>query len=309
MVQSLLFALGAGLGSGLLFILPVKGSVLGMWLSMLAPLPLMIVAMGFGARFGLLTAMIAAAVCAFFQPALALAFLLSSAIPALILAAVTRRVFIVEDPLAPGTLLATICAIAIVAVFGMIGVATFTYGSFDVAARDITELVKDALKGMKGFDEPSDIAEIVVSSIPAIMAFWSVLAMALNLFFAMKVVRISGLFHGALPDIPSSTVLPQAALVAFALALFVCIAPGLPRLLGSVAAVAIGTAFMLQGLASLHRITRDRPMRGGLLGLLYGLILILFPLPLFVLAGVGVAEQLRLLARPKLPPTNTNDQL
>jgi len=105
MNQSLLFALGAGMGSGLLFILPMKGSLMGMWLSVLAPLPLLIVAMGFGARAGLLTAGVGAAIAALFQPGLAVVFILSSALPSLILAAITRRVFTVEDPLAPGTLL------------------------------------------------------------------------------------------------------------------------------------------------------------------------------------------------------------
>ena len=55
------------------------------------------------------------------------------------------------------------------------------------------------MKDMKGMEQIPDFAAILVSSVPAIMAFWSVIAMVLNLYLAMKVVRISGLFHGQLP--------------------------------------------------------------------------------------------------------------
>jgi hypothetical protein len=307
MNQSLLFALGAGMGSGLLFILPMKGSLMGMWLSVLAPLPLLIVAMGFGARAGVITAMLGAAVAALFQPSLALVYILSSALPSMLLATITRRVFTVADPLAPGTLLTAIAAIGIVAVWGMIGFAAFTYGGFENAARDITQAVESMIRDMKGTEYVPEFAAILVAAVPAIMAFWSVLAMTLNLYLAMKVVRISGLFHGELPDLPTTTLMPMVALIAFALALLVCIPGGFARLIGSVAAVALGTAFMLQGLAGLHRITRGNSFRSGLLSLLYSLILILFPLPLFVVAGVGLADQLRLLRRPNSDqPTSTN---
>ena len=46
MVQQLIMALGAGLASGVLFVLPAKGLMLGIWLSVLAPLPLMISTLG-----------------------------------------------------------------------------------------------------------------------------------------------------------------------------------------------------------------------------------------------------------------------
>jgi len=295
------------MGSGLLFILPMKGSLMGMWLSVLAPLPLLIVAMGFGGRAGIITAGVGAAVAALFQPGLALVYVFSSALPSLVLAAITRRVFIVADPLAPGTLLTAVTAIGIVAVWGMIGFAAFTYGGFDNAARDITQAVEGAMKDMKGMEQIPDFASILVASVPAIMAFWSVIAMVLNLYLAMRIVRISGLFHGELPDIPSTTLMPKVVLIAFGLALLICIPGGFARLIGSVAAVALGTAFMLQGLAGLHRITRGNAFRSGLLSLLYGAILILFPLPLFVVAGVGLADQLRLLRRPNSDqPTSTN---
>ena len=227
------------MGSGLLFILPMKGSLMGMWLSVLAPLPLLIVAMGFGGRAGIITAGVGAAVAALFQPGLALVYILSCALPSLVLAAITRRVFIVADPLAPGTLLTAVTALGIVAVWGMAAFAAFTYGGFDEAARDITRAVEAVMKDMRGMEQVPDFAAILVASVPAIMAFWSVIAMVLNLYLAMKVVRISGLFHGQLPDLPTTTLMPSVTLVAFGLSILVCFAGGLPRLIGSVAAVAL----------------------------------------------------------------------
>ena len=70
--------------------------------------------------------------------------------------------------------------------------------------------------------------------------------------------------------------------------------------------MALGVAFVMQGLAALHRLTRGKASRPGLLSALYMLIFILFPLPLFVVAGVGVADNVKPLRRslPKPPSTN-----
>ena len=76
--------------------------------------------------------------------------------------------------------------------------------------------------------------------------------------------------------------------------------------MAATAAVAFGVAFALQGLAAIHRITRGRNSRAGLLSALYALILILFPLPLFIAAGVGIADQVRPLRWPSVKPTSTS---
>jgi hypothetical protein len=72
------------------------------------------------------------------------------------------------------------------------------------------------------------------------------------------------------------------------------------------AAAGLGVAFALQGLAALHRLSRGRASRSGLLSALYALVFFLFPLPLFILAGVGVADNVKPLWRSLPKPSSTN---
>ena len=59
MVNRFLIAFGAGLAAGVLFLLPAKGMMEGVWLSILAPMPLMIVVIGYGSLAGFVAAFVA----------------------------------------------------------------------------------------------------------------------------------------------------------------------------------------------------------------------------------------------------------
>ena len=100
--------------------------------------------------------------------------------------------------------------------------------------------------------------------------------------------------------------LPRGALAAFAMASLACALPGVIRVIASAAAVALGVAFAMQGLAALHRLTRGLAARPGLLAGLYTLIFILFPLPLIIVAGVGVADNVKPLRRSLPTPSSNN---
>jgi hypothetical protein len=312
MMLRILIALGAGMATGVLFVLPSRGMMAGLWLSVLAPMPLMIACMGYGLRTGLAAALVGAAACALMKPSLSLVFLGATAGPALLLAWLSVHVFAGGRRLGPGELLAAVATISILAVWGMLAFIAASYGGLDEALTEICEGVLEAMKNMKGMEDGaggvtlSDFAKILVVSAPAIMAFWSVLALSLNLWLAGRVTMISGQFSQPWPDLPTTLVLPRIALAAFALATLACILPGSSRVVASCAAVGLGVAFALQGLAAIHRLTRGRPGRSGMLTVLYALIFILFPLPLFVAAGVGVADNVKPLRRPPPKPTSTN---
>ncbi len=53
LVQRILVLLGAGLGAAVLFVIPVKGTLIAMVIAFVAPLPIMIAALGFGHMTGL----------------------------------------------------------------------------------------------------------------------------------------------------------------------------------------------------------------------------------------------------------------
>ena len=315
MAQRILIALGAGLAAGVLFVLPAKGVLAGVWLSVLAPMPLMIACMGYGLLAGVGAAVIGAIVAAFMQPVLGLVFLVSTSFPALLLAWLSVHVFSGGRRLPPGLLLTAVTTLSIVATWGMVAFVGLIYGGLDTAASEISAGVVELLKNMKGVEGGDDaassqaldnLAPVLVASVPAVMAFWSVLALSLNLWLAARVTMISGQFAQAWPDLPTSLDLPRAALGAFAVATLACALPGAARVFASSAAVALGVAFAFQGLAALHRLTRDRSGRPGLLAVVYALIFVLFPLPLFVVAGVGVADNVKPLRRSLPKPTSTN---
>ena len=307
-----LIALGAGLAAGVLFMLPVKGMMAGVWLSVLAPMPLMIAALGYGLLPGLIAALVGAVACFVMQSSLSIVFLISTAGPALLLGWLASHVFAGERRLGPGHLLAAVAGLAIAAVWGTLAFVAVIHGDLEAAATEVAAGLRQALQRMKGIEEGAAVMPLdeflqwLVASIPAIMAFWTVLAMSLNLWLAARVAMISGLLNRDWPDLPTTLELPRVALAAFALATLACALPGASRVFASAAAVGLGLAFAFQGLAAIHRLTRGSSSRPGLLSALYALIFFLFPLPLFVAAGVGVADNVKPLRRSPPKPTSTN---
>ena len=312
MSNRFLIALGAGLAAGVLFMLPVKGMIAGVWLSVLAPMPLMIAVLAYGPLAGVSAAVVGALACVIMQPALSLVVLISTALPALLLGWLASQSFAGERRLGPGPLLAAVAGLAIAAVWGMIAFVSVIYGDLETAATEIGAGLRETLQQMKGVEEGAAIMPVdefvpwLVASVPAIMAFWSVLTMSLNLWLAARVALISGLLNRDWPDLPTNLELPRIALAAFALATLACALPGASRVFASSAAVALGVAFAFQGLAAIHRLTRGRSSRTGVLSALYAVIFVLFPLPLFVAAGVGVADNVKPLRRSLSAPTSTN---
>jgi hypothetical protein len=312
MAQRYLIAIGAGLAAGVLFVLPAKGMMLGMWLSVLAPLPLMIAVLGYGLSAGLMAALIGALACALIQPSLSIVFLVSNAVPALLLGWLSVHVFSGDRRIGPGLLLTVVTALAILAVWGMLAFVGFSYGGLDKAATEIAAGAHEIIKALPGIEDGAgglnadDLAQVLVASVPAVMAFWSVLTLSINLWLAARVAMVSGQLSRPWPDLPSHLMLPRGALAAFAMASLACALPGVIRVMASAAAVALGVAFAMQGLAALHRLTRGLAARPGLLAGLYTLIFILFPLPLIIVAGVGVADNVKPLRRSLPTPSSNN---
>jgi hypothetical protein len=136
-------------------------------------------------------------------------------------------------------------------------------------------------------------------------AGWGVIAFAGNLWLAARVTQISGLLKRPWPDMPTTLGLPKAALFVFAIVLGLCVAPGVTRVLASSATAALMVAFALQGLATLHALTRGKQTRIAILASVYALTLALFPWPLVVAAGLGVTDLARSLRQRLAAPAPT----
>ena len=92
MLYQLAIAIGSGLASAVLFLVPAKGSMAALFIGVLAPLPLMIATLGFGPRSAGLAAVTGTVtIAAVLHPYLAGAFAFSVVVPAILLGWQTQR--------------------------------------------------------------------------------------------------------------------------------------------------------------------------------------------------------------------------
>ncbi len=301
MWQQILMALGAGLASAVLFVVPAKGFALAIAVGVIAPLPLLIVALGLGELFAAAAAAAGAVLIGILiDPMAAGVFLLSVAAPSLVLGFMGRRPALGE----PGLLLLTIAVCAILAAWVTVGFLALKYSSLDAALEDmVTQLLPLAKSMIEATDilsngvDARDFTRWVVLAMTPAAAGWGVAALCLNLYLAGRVSSISGLLPRPWPDIPATLRLPRMTFALMGVALAACLIPGVARLLAATALAALLIAFAVQGLATLHAVTRGRPSRPAVLIGFYMLSFALFPWPIVLAAGLGLTDVARPLRR------------
>ena len=309
MLQQVLMALGAGAASALLFVLPAKQSMFAMALGIVAPLPLMIAAIGLGERFGAIAVLVGAlALAAGVDPVAGGTFLVSAGVPALALSFMARRPGLGD----PGNLVWACAGLATVLSWLGLAVVASQYASLDAAVDDLAtqlspvavSMLEAAKVDLEGVDVHRFTTWVVLALTP-MAAFWSLAGLVANLWLAARVVDISGLLGRPWPDLPSTLRLPKPAFAILGLALAACLAPGLARVLAATAVAAMVTAFGLQGLARIHLASRGWAARLPMLFGLYAVSIFLFPWPLVLAAGLGLADAaggLRSAAADPPPP-------
>ncbi len=145
---------------------------------------------------------------------------------------------------------------------------------------------------------------MVMSFAGAIATLWMGVAI-LNLWAAGRVTQISGRLQRPWPDL-AAIELPRRLPIAFAVAVLATFLPGMAGLVASGFASAILFAYMLVGLAIVHRLTDGMAIRPLLLGTVYASLLFLSPFSNLLLALAGIAEPYSPLRRrppPSLPPS------
>ena len=302
MFQQLLITLGSGVASAVFFFIPIKGSYLALVMGLFAPLPLMIVSLGFGIRAGVIAAFLGALLVAIMLHYwLALAFVLSVALPAVLLSHVVQNASGASQINAPApfiveTLLAWIAGVTIALDwFGILSIG-LRYPTFDAAVEDLAArfapLVAAVFERSSAFNEINvqEFAGTLVLAMGPVMAIWGVFALALNFWLAGRVVQISGRLARPWPDVTARLGLPRSALIIFVLTIGLALLPGAIRVFAATAAAGIAAVLALQGLAIVHWRTRGNPARVGILTAVYGATLFIFPWPLVLLAGLGFAD-------------------
>ena len=305
MTSHVAIGVGAGLVSALLFGLVVTGSPVGLLLVYIAPLPVLIAALGWHHLCGLLAAATGAVVISLLlRPSAGLTYAFGPALPAWWLAYLS----LLSRTGGPdggathwyptGRLLAWV---------GLVGAAlalaaSVSLGSGDPAryASALAAVVEAFLRAQIGAGVdvlPRSVAgipsatlvHVLVTVAPAALAALLALILVLNLWAAAKAVAISRRLSRPWPHLPD-TRMPLSALWALGSGVFLAFLSGFDGIAGVALLGALGLAFALQGLALLHDVTTGRAARPATLSFAYALTLLFGQVVVPVLALAGMAD-------------------
>lgn len=284
MIQIVLVGLGAGAAAALLFASVVSGSLAAVFLFYLAPLPIMIAALGWSHMAGLIAAASATA-----------------------LVAILSGVFLIAVPvIAFGAWwLGYLALLARPATNGGGGALEwYPVGRLVLWAAVIGTLIVAAAVPNFGTDQESlqaalrktyerilrdqALIDVLVVAVPPAAAVFSTITNVFNLWLAARVVKISGRLKRPWPDL-AALALPASSSALLAAAIAGSFLPDLPGLLSGVFAASLLMAFAILGFAVLHAITRGMRARIVMLTGLYAAAMVL-GWPVLAMAFVGLAE-------------------
>src|SRR5665213_227853 len=269
MIAIVLIAIAAGCASALMFASIISGVPISLLLFYLAPLPLMVSAIGWG-PFSAVIGGIAAAIGlgAIFGLPYCIAFVIMVALPAwwlghlvLLGRPVTNAISPSDgaSPVAPGLewypvgrLLLWIAGFAALTTMA----ALFTLGA---DADAITSTLRRGLLRIFSIDAAStgEIEQFInalVTIAPAAAAIVATMTLTLNLWLAAKITATSGRLHRPWPEL-KSTALPSMTLVLLFVAIALCFIGGLLAILALIVATVLVIAYALTGFAVLHTLT------------------------------------------------------
>jgi hypothetical protein len=301
MIQIVLVGLGAGAAAALLFASVVSGSLAAVFLFYLAPLPIMIAALGWSHNAGLIAAASATAAVAvlsgvFFVavPVIAfgawwLGYLALLARPAVNGGGGALEWYPVGRLVLWAAVLGTLIVAAAVPNFGT------DQESLQAALRKTYErILRDQA-----------LIDVLVVAVPPAAAVFSTVTNVFNLWLAARAVKISGRLKRPWPDLAALT-LPPSSSALLAAAIAGSFLPDLAGVLAGVLAASLLMAFAILGFAVLHAITRGMRARIVMLTALYAAAIVL-GWPVLAMAVLGLAEILlnirSRVARKRGPPT------
>jgi hypothetical protein len=301
MMRIVLIGLGAGAAAALLFASVASGAVLSILLFYLAPLPIMIAALGWSHWAGLIAAVAASAALALaFGNYFFLAFLIVIGLPAWwlgYLALLGREVTGADGGVEwypPGRLVLWAAVIGTLIVVAAIPHFGLNQDSFQSALKQAFESVlqvqPDATvtQDLAGATDPARIIDFLVVAGPPAAAVVSTITLTLNLWLAGLIVKISGRLKRPWPTIPAMT-FPTLAPALIAAAVACSFLPDLPGLVSRIFTASLLMAYALLGFAVLHAITRDLSSRGFVLAGAYAATFV-FGWPVLIMTLLGLAD-------------------
>ena len=326
MMKLLGIALGAGVTSAVLFAVTTTASPAALLLAYLAPLPIMIVGLGFAHPAGAAAALIGGGTVGLVMgPMAGLLFLIALGLPAWYLA----RLAVLGRPVAasiapagsgqPGAqppvewfpvpaLMLRLAGLATAPVLLAGGLLVWRYGGYGAALDRMSGLlasilVRDSLPGEMRLPDLIRLAPVAMAASGAVM-------LAANLWLAGRAVKISDRLPRPWPNLPDALRLPRTAAAALAVLVAGSFLPDPYGLALAAMASALGMVFVFEGLATAHVLTRGFAARGAILAAIYLVTVFVMPWPLFALALLGCIDCLapRLRRGPGLITTNSSNR-
>jgi hypothetical protein len=312
MIATIAIALAAGLASALMFASITSGAAISLLLINLAPLPLMVVGLGWGAISAAIGGVAATVViAALFGLPYSIAFALLNVLPAwwlahLVLLARPRDGVDAAGPddalewYPVGRILLWIVIFATI----LTAATLLTMGTDAATIQKTirtgwTELVEAT--GLTLNDSTLD-ALVLVAPIGAEIA--AVMMLTLNLWLAAKIAATSGRLHRPWPDL-KNTALPMTTIAVLFAAIVCCFAGGLLAILAQVLTTGLSIAYALTGFAVLHTLTLAMKSRALWLGCIYAVVAG-FAWALLAVALLGLADAVfglrRRYLRSRPPP-------
>ncbi|MEO6839820.1 MAG: DUF2232 domain-containing protein [Bradyrhizobium sp.] len=303
MIAIVLIAIAAGSASALMFASMVSGALISVLLLYLAPLPLMVAALGWGplcATIGGIAAAIGLG--AIFGLPYCIAFAVAIALPAWWLGHLALLGRPVPSAVAPGNgtsqtapvlewypvgrILIWIAGFAVLTTMAVL----LTLGT---DAATITDVIRRGAVLILGPEEAANGEarrgiDALVAIAPAAAVIVAMLTLTLNLWLAARITATSGRLQRPWPDLKTTT-LPPMILAALSAAIAFCFVGGLLAILAQTVAAALVMAYALVGFAVLHTVTRTLKNRAVWLSCSY-VIVAVFSWPMLAMAALGLAD-------------------
>jgi len=317
MAERIMISFGAGLASALLAAAMAHGEFATAGLALLAPIPIMIAVLGWGLVEGA-AAVVVAAVVTFVLVGVddVIELALTLLLPALALGALAAFpapawAWRAAPSASPRYVPLGVLGLASVAVAILVNWTTLTWvaiakGGLQAGIDAVVASFEAKILATPGFDADDlgatslhDTVESVVRIAPGFVGALLTVTLLVDLYLAARAVASSGRLKRPWVDVRDSFALPRWAGALFMVALALAIVMPEPQDEFAWTAVgALGCAYMLQGLAVLHALTRGLSQRAfALVGLYVALAItlrttyLIFPLILIALiATIGLVE-------------------
>lgn len=313
MIQNWLIALGAGAASALLVATVATGSPLALPLFYLAPLPVLIVGLGWTHVSALIAASAAAvAIGVFFGVELLLAYVAGVGLPAYVLsylALMARE----PQPGAPlewfpiGRVVLAAAILGCLAVAALIPLVAGSVEGYQAALRTLFQAMFEESPGAGGPDVER-MVDLLVLVMPPAAAVVTMVTQIGNLWLAAHIARVSGRLMRPWPDLATISVPRPVAVLLVGTFIATNLAGGFVGLMAQLLTSTLVMAFAFIGLATIHWITRGAAGRALVIATVWIAALALgWPFALLALLGLaetlfGVRQRFRRGGPPGCPP-------